>query len=190
MEKITLSPSKLSLMKDCPRCFFDAEALKIKPPRGIFPSLPGGIDRIMKTFFDGYRGDMPPMLKDKIPGVLYANAEQMRKWRYWRTAPRYYDPILDVEVYGAIDDLVIENSAHGPADYKTKGQPPKDDGSQYYMTQMDIYNLLFEHSGRKILEKAYIIYVWPKEARAHYFDGHLDASVIDIPFIVQYNKNN
>ena len=41
---VTLSPSSLNLMKDCPRCFWVQFNKGIKRPNGIFPSLPSGID--------------------------------------------------------------------------------------------------------------------------------------------------
>jgi len=41
------SPSSLSLLKDCPRCFWLRFNRKINRPDSIFPSLPGGMD-IMK----------------------------------------------------------------------------------------------------------------------------------------------
>jgi len=43
-----LSPSALNLMKECPRCFWLAQHKVWKRPSGIFPSLPSGMDRILK----------------------------------------------------------------------------------------------------------------------------------------------
>ena len=49
-----LSPSSLSLLSDCPRCFWLQLNKGVKRPEGIFPSLPSGIDRILKDHFDRY----------------------------------------------------------------------------------------------------------------------------------------
>ena len=47
-----LSPSTLNLMKECPRCFWLAQHKVWKRPAGIFPSLPSGMDKILKVHFD------------------------------------------------------------------------------------------------------------------------------------------
>ena len=39
-------------------------------PRGIFPSLPSGMDRVIKTYFDHYRGSLPPELVGEVEGKL------------------------------------------------------------------------------------------------------------------------
>ena len=51
---IKLSPSTINLFLECPRCFWFEKAKGIKRPRGIFPSLPGGMDRVIKESFDGF----------------------------------------------------------------------------------------------------------------------------------------
>ena len=58
------SPSSLNLMKDCSRCFWLAQHKVWKRPSGIFPSLPSGMDRILKIHFDKFRdkGQLPPEL--------------------------------------------------------------------------------------------------------------------------------
>jgi hypothetical protein len=81
----SLSASKLNLMKECKRCFFDANILKVERPRGIFPSLPGGVDRVMKDYLDQYRETLPPSLKGRIPGVLWGDIAQITKLRNWRS---------------------------------------------------------------------------------------------------------
>src|SRR3989338_5295800 len=59
------SPSNLSLLKECKRCFWLQFNKNIKRPQGIFPSLPSGMDKILKAHFDSYRdkGELPPELK-------------------------------------------------------------------------------------------------------------------------------
>jgi len=60
--KIRLSPSSLNLFLECRRCFWLDKNKGIKRPRGIFPSLPSGMDSVIKKYFDSYRlnSDMPP----------------------------------------------------------------------------------------------------------------------------------
>ena len=58
------SPSSLSLLKDCPICFWLHFNKNIKRPAGIFPSLPSGMDKILKNHFDKFmkKGLLPPEL--------------------------------------------------------------------------------------------------------------------------------
>ena len=79
----TFSPSSLSLLKECPKCFWLHFNKNIRRPNGIFPSLPSGIDRILKVHFDSYRdkNELPPELK-KLKGVrLFNNIELLKTWR-------------------------------------------------------------------------------------------------------------
>lgn len=163
MDKITLSPSGLGDLARCPRCFYDDKVLKVPHPRGIFPTLPGGMDRVMKVFFDAHRGSLPEILKGKVPGVLYPDLAALKKWRMWQSAPQYFDPELNVLVRGGIDDMLTDGNVLIPLDVKTKGQEPKDDGSQYYQTQMDCYNLIYQDAGFRVCEKAFLCYVYPSE---------------------------
>ena len=72
------SPSSLSLLKECPRCFWLHYNKKIKRPDSIFPSLPGGMDRILKSHFDSFRdrGEIPPELEELNGNVkLFDNVD-------------------------------------------------------------------------------------------------------------------
>lgn len=166
-KQISLSPSKLNDFERCPRCFWDAYAGKVPKPRGIFPSLPGGMDLIMKDYVDQFRGKVPPGLEGLIPGVLQPNQEQMRKWRYWGTGPTYLDETNDIKLIGALDDCIVDGDVYIPLDWKTKGSCPEDDGSQYYQTQMDCYNLMLEFQGLTIRNEAHLVYIYPKQAVTH-----------------------
>jgi len=160
---IQLSPSKLSIFKKCVRCFWLQEKYKVVQPRGIFPSLPGGIDRKLKTYFDGYRGSLPPQLEGKVPGALFHNQDVLNKWRNWKSGLVYENKEIGVKLIGALDDCLVNHDLYSPLDYKTKGSEPKDDGSQYYQTQLDCYCLMLNSNGYKISEKAYLVYVYPGE---------------------------
>ena len=47
-----LSPSALNLFLNCPKCFWLDRNKGKKRPRGIYPSLPGGMDAVIKNYFD------------------------------------------------------------------------------------------------------------------------------------------
>lgn len=188
MDKITLSPSKLNVFRECPRCFYDAEVLKIPRPRGIFPSLPGGMDLTLKSYFDRYRGEnnLPFPLTGRIPGArLFPNQTQMQKMRFWRTAPRLVMADINVEVYGALDDLLVFNTQQGekfsPFDHKTRGSAPKTDGVEYYGLQMDIYGLLLQANGFPIIPSAYLAYYWP--AKVDIDNEHMELNIAGVPII-------
>ncbi len=162
MKQISLSPSKLNLFRDCPRCFHDAYTLKTPRPRGIMASLMSGIDRTIKPLADSYAGKMPDFLKDKIEGVLMPDRATMKKWGNWRAGMRYYDKENAIELYGALDECAVKDvEFYSPVDWKTKGQKPKDDGSQYYQGQLDCYSLMLSATGHKITNVGYLAYLYP-----------------------------
>ena len=167
---ISLSPSKLGIYRDCPRCFYDANVLKIERPRGIFPSLPGGIDRVMKVHGDQYRGRMMPPLDKTLTGIFWGTVEQINKLRNWRSGLKASLTAhgKSVNVIGALDDLVLEHDGtYSPFDTKTKGDVPKDDGSQYYQAQMDFYALMLRQNGMMPSGKAYLAYWYPVSAEGN-----------------------
>ena len=53
---------------------------KVTRPRGIFPSLPSGMDRVIKTYFDHYRGSLPPELEGEVEGKLIPDLDLMNQW--------------------------------------------------------------------------------------------------------------
>lgn len=165
VKEIALSPSALSLFKDCPRCFWLEKVRGIKRPRGIFPSLPGGMDRVIKVYFDTYRAQrtLPPELQiHDFKGVmLYENLSQLQRWRSWRTGLEYHENgnLLS----GALDDLLVKGEHYIPFDYKTKGSPTtEEDAKKYYQTQLDCYALMVEANGMKILGHGFLLYYSPK----------------------------
>lgn len=151
---------------DCPRCFWLHFNKKIKRPRGIFPSLPGGIDRILKDYFDKYRGKLPPEIKGKIKGKLMPDVKLMNKWRNWRTGLKYQDQKLDAVLSGALDDCLVDEDYYIPLDYKTRGSAPKEgDSEKYYQIQLDTYNLMLHANGYKTKKFAYLLYYFPNKAK-------------------------
>ena len=82
MQKIGLSPSALNLFLECPRCFWLDRNKRISRPRGIFPSLPGGMDTVIKSYFDTYRlkNELPPEIKDRVKGKLVSDIGRLNKW--------------------------------------------------------------------------------------------------------------
>ena len=166
MNQISLSPSKMNLFRDCPRCFYDQYTLKVARPRGIMASLMSGIDRTIKPLADSYAGKMPDFLKGQIEGVLLPDRAKMKKWGNWRSGMKYYDKENAIELYGGLDECAVIDKGevepiYIPVDWKTKGQKPKDSGAQYYQLQLDCYNLMLHATGHKIANKGYLVYLYP-----------------------------
>ncbi|MBI1977858.1 MAG: PD-(D/E)XK nuclease family protein [Candidatus Omnitrophica bacterium] len=163
---IKLSPSALNLFLDCPRCFWLEKVKGIKRPRGIFPSLPGGMDRIIKTYFDTFRAksELPPELKGpEFVGVkLFSDQVQLNRWREWRTGLEFKDEDGS-SLSGALDDLLVKEDRYIPFDYKTKGSPTtQEDATKYYQNQLDCYALMLEANQMKPLGHAFLLYFSPK----------------------------
>lgn len=161
-----VSPSGLNLFKDCPRCFWLEKVRNIKRPRGIFPSLPSGMDRVIKSYFDIYRakGTLPPELlqRNEFRGVsLFENLAQLERWRNWRTGLEYLAG--NTRLFGALDDLLLKGDLYIPFDYKTKGSPTnEEDATKYYQTQLDCYALMLEANGLKTVGYGFLLYYSPK----------------------------
>ena len=165
MKLIKLSPSTLNLFLECPRCFWLHINENIHRPRGIFPSLPGGMDLVIKDYFDKYRekNELPPELQGKIDAKLFHDHALLNKWRNWRTGLEYKDENLGVTLFGALDDCLEGNGKYMPLDYKTRGFPPKDgDSEKYYGNQLDCYALLLQENGYPVGDYGYLVYYFPE----------------------------
>jgi len=191
MAKFRLSPSKLNTFNDCPRCFYLSMIKKIDRPRGIYPSLPSGMDLVIKDYYDGYRkqGKLPPQLEGKIDGVLVSDFALLHKWQNWRTTNLKYENDKAV-LTGALDDCIITaDNLYAPLDNKTKGSAFKEDpemyAKKYYQLQLDCYTLMLEESGYKTNGKGYFVFYHPEVV----MDGGVVTFGIDA-FGIDTNKEN
>lgn len=157
-----LSATTLKLFQECPRCFWLHVNRKVERPRGPFPSLPSGMDRILKVYFDGYRrqGCLPPLIAGKLPGQLSSTALNLG----------FNDPKTGCRLWGKLDDCVIlDDGRVAPLDHKTRASAPDDESytQLYYLFQMDVYTLLLERNGHKTNRRAYVVYYHPEEGVLH-----------------------
>ncbi len=163
------SPSSLSLLKECPKCFWLRFNKGIKRPDSIFPSLPSGMDRILKIHFDAFRdrGELPPELA-KLKGnyKLFDNAELLAVWRNNFKGISYTDKGGNV-FRGAVDNILVKNGKLVVLDYKTRGFPLKEDTAAHYQNQLDIYNFLLRKNGFKTLNYAYLLFYHPSNVEAN-----------------------
>lgn len=179
---IKLSPSSLNLLKDCPRCFWMQLNKGVKRPNGIFPSLPSGMDRILKTHFDSFRarGMMPPELQ-KLEGVkLFDDVELLETWRNNRKGIQWTDEKGNI-LKGAVDNILQKGKRLIVLDFKTRGFPLKEDTHEHYQDQLDVYNFLLRKNSWETEDYAYLLFYHPKEVEE---DGdvvfHKDLKKVDI----------
>src|SRR3989338_6340392 len=87
MKQTKLSPSSLNLMLDCPRCFWLQLVKGVKRPSGAFPSLPSGMDRVLKRHFDKFmeRGELPPEVREYGLGNGYKLFDDRATLDVWRS---------------------------------------------------------------------------------------------------------
>lgn len=161
-----ITPSQVDNLLKCPRCLWLYFRENIKRPEGIFPSLPGGMDGLFKRYFDHWRnlGKLPPELAGRIPEKLFGDTEKLNVWRNNRAGIRFDFPEYDITLKGAIDELFVnQKDEFVLADFKTRGYPLKDDTHEYYLTQLNLYSLLFESNGYPVADYAYLLFFWPEK---------------------------
>ena len=159
------SPSSLSLLKDCPRCFWLHFNKNIKRPEGIFPSLPSGMDRILKAHFDSYRdkNQLPPELKELDENIrLFDNKELLEEWRNNRKGVQWTDKEGNL-FKGAVDNILTKGKRLIVLDYKTRGFPLKEDTHEHYQDQLDIYNLLLRKNNYETEDYSYLLFYHPNK---------------------------
>jgi len=160
-----LSPSKLNLFLECPRCFWLANVKNIKRPSGAFPSLPSGMDRILKDHFDRFmlKGTMPPELNNLIGYSLFSDEEKLAVWRNNRKGIQFEDPETGVLLRGAVDNILVKGNKVVVLDYKTRGYPLKEDTHVHYILQMDLYNFLLRKNGYETEDYTYLLFYHPQK---------------------------
>ncbi len=164
-KKIQLSPSSLNVFLECPKCFWLEYRGNIHRPKGPFPSLPSGMDVVIKKYFDRYRavGKLPSEIEHQVTGQLLSDIEVLNKWRSWRSGLSYYDKEFDAVLVGALDDCVVHEGQYIPMDYKTRGFDVKEGGEGFYQNQLNCYAFLLEAQNLSQPGYAYLVYFIPKE---------------------------
>lgn len=185
---LRLSASTLSILLDCPRCFWLQVNEDIRRPQGPFPSLPGGMDAVLKTAMDGVRrtGELPRELVGQVNGKLFSDQGQLDRWRdALRGDLRFLDAARGIEVVGGIDDLVEERDGLTPVDFKTRGWPIKDDSHEYYEHQLDLYAWLLEKNGRRTSGRGVLLFFSPQ---AYEGDGRVQFRIEPVVLRTDVNR--
>ena len=156
-------------MEDCPRCFWLHHNKNKKRPESIFPTLPSGMDRILKVHFDKFRDDgkLPPELKDDKECKnckLFDEKEKLVIWRNNFKGISWTDKEGNI-LHGAVDNLLVKGKKIIVLDYKTRGFPLKDDTAEHYQNQLNIYNYLLRKNGYETEDYAFLLFYIPKEVK-------------------------
>lgn len=162
-----LSPSSLSLMEECPRCFWLDKHEIWKRPEGIMASLMNGMDKILKTHFDKFRDNnkLPPELCNNryCENIkLFSNIQLLEEWRNYKKGIRYQDSKGNI-LTGAVDNILTKDNKLIVLDYKTRGFPLKENTHEYYQNQLDIYNFLLQKNGYETEDYSFLLFYIPKE---------------------------
>jgi hypothetical protein len=170
---VKLSPSALSLFSECPRCFWMNHNAQIKRPQQIFPSLPGGIDRVLKEYFDahitqlganGEHGQLPRELIE-LQNEGYTLFTDMQKLDIWRNNFRgiSYTDTNGNTLMGAVDTILKLGELLVVLDFKTKGSEPNELSHTYYVTQLSIYNWLLAQNGYDVSDHGFLLFYYPTQ---------------------------
>lgn len=168
MAQIKLSPSSINLMLECPKCFWIQVNKGIKRPSGAFPSLPSGMDKVLKEHFDRFmeKGRLPPELKNcecaKEGCRLFADKEKLKVWRSNLKGLEYLDKKSGILLHGAVDNILVKGKKLIVLDYKTRGFPVKEDTHEHYQAQMDLYNFLLRKNGFETEDYTYLLFYHPE----------------------------
>ncbi len=164
-----LSPSSLNLLEDCPRCFWLDLVKGVPRPQGIFPSLPSGVDRLLKGHFDSFmrRRELPPELREECAdAALFSDEALLSEWRNNFRGIKWLDPQSGVLLRGAVDNLLEQDGKLVVLDFKTRGFPLKDDTAHHYADQMNLYNFLLRKNGFATEDHSLLLFYIPESIRA------------------------
>lgn len=163
-----MSPSGLYSFEDCKACFW-AENNIGRHPFTLPLRLNDAMDSRLKSRYDKFRkaGDLPPELAKRIKGIkLFPDLKQLEEWRNNKTALQCIDPKLGYMLEGKIDELFVNDKEEFViADYKSSGDPPKDDKQKYYRLQLAAYAYMFLKKGYKVANKAYLLHYYTKDRK-------------------------
>ncbi len=182
-----LSPSSINLMIECKRCFWLDKHKVWKRPSGAFPSLPSGMDRILKQHFDKFmkKGLLPPELcnHDHCKNLkLFNNEDLLKDWRNNLRGIRWTDEQGNI-LFGAVDNILVNGKKLIVLDYKTRGFAMKEDTADHYQNQLDIYNFLLRKNNFETEDFAFLLFYIPKEVMETgdvIFDKELVKRKIDV----------
>lgn len=160
-----LSRSKIELFKQCPRCFWLGERLKLKRPSGPPFQINKAIDELFKKEFDVHRAKKtghPIMIEHNVKAVPYQH-EDLDKWRENFVGVGTLNEPTNLYIFGAVDDIwVNEDGELIVVDYKATAKQSEvsldADWQISYKRQLEIYQWLLRANGFKVNDTGYFVY--------------------------------
>lgn len=160
-----LSRSKIELFLTCPRTFYLDRRLGVKAPGIPGFSLNSAVDALLKKEFDACRkkGEPHPLMTaNHIDAVPFAHPD-MDRWRENFKGVRVVHEPTNLEVFGAVDDLWVNNKSElHVVDYKAtstfKEISLDDKYKQGYKRQAEVYQWLLRRNGFKVSDTAYFVF--------------------------------
>ncbi|MDO8643770.1 MAG: PD-(D/E)XK nuclease family protein [bacterium] len=155
-KQITLSHTGLSIMEQCPRCFWLQYHEKLRQPEGFVSRLASRFDILLKRYFNLFRqnGTLPPFMRG-FEGKL---ENPFQETYYFELNSRY-------RFKGKLDDCLIRpDGTHAPIDHKTSSSDPRGkEAHPSYQKQLNAYSWLLEENRKKTAGIGYLIYYYPEE---------------------------
>lgn len=154
-------------MKECPRCFWLHFNKSIKRPETPFPTLPAGMDRILKVHFDSFLGKGLPSELQGLDGVkLFDDMELLGVWRNNLKGIQWTDGKGNL-FRGAVDNILQKDGKLIVLDYKTRGYPLKEDTAENYQDQLDIYNFLLRKNSYETEDYGFLLFYHPDKVNGN-----------------------
>ncbi len=154
--RIWLSHTGLEALTRCPRCFWLQYNKGIRQPEGIQSRLANRFDKILKNYFNCYRGT------GEIPGLVAGKLEGKLQNPFQETY--FYTINTRFGFYGKLDECLV--SAVGkfiPVDFKTASSDPREkEILEAYLSQIDDYLFLLRENRKPILDYGYLVFFFPE----------------------------
>ncbi|MGC9049105.1 MAG: hypothetical protein ACP5IX_02725 [Patescibacteria group bacterium] len=119
------------------------------------------LDNLIKEYFDKFRGDLPPELKNKVEGKLIDDRHLLKQWRNTHQPGLICYLESTIGLAGALDDCLIigkKNPRYAPIEFKMKGKDITKSIPPYYQNQLDCYTLLLEKCDYPTKKFGYLVY--------------------------------
>ena len=192
-----LSWSRINLFEQCQRCFYKELLLQMKRPdigADRF-SLSNVVDELWKKELDVYRmKQIPhPLLANHTNNAVPLIHESLDDWRNYKRGLRAVDSLNDLELYGVVDDILINDDKELIViDYKTTANPSNIlqslhmPSGRIHKRQVSFYAFLLKENGFKVNNEAFIVY---SLALNNYedFNQILNFKTFVLPYQVDYS---
>lgn len=160
-----LSPSGLYGFEECRACFWLQNVIG-RHPFTLPLRLNDAMDEKLKNRYDSFRKNnaVPPEIQHLTGITLFSDLKKLNEWRFSRTALRYINDEDGYVLEGKLDEVFVGPEEELiPADYKSSGDPPKEDKQKYYRLQLTAYAMMLQGLGYRIGNKAYLLHYFTKD---------------------------